>query len=226
MKKIQYLLLSLIALGALSSPLFAGNVSIRELLGMHIDIGLGKSLVQNANAQTFPDILSTQQALKKQVAYDLVGALDAGMNEQARTLTLTKYLSDTHQLLQTTQRFLDQEDLLITQYTTKVKDCETPLKQANADFAVAVQSYNLSSAQKISQEIAKLRACSAENGVYYKEHLAYKNATLALQTSLQKKRDYVATNQEKMVKYYDLLKPQLLKVLYDLSRVLEVNYAG
>ncbi|MDR0607966.1 MAG: hypothetical protein LBG52_06605 [Candidatus Peribacteria bacterium] len=46
----------------------------------------------------------------------------------------------------------------------------------------------------------------------------------ALQAVLQKRVEYVETNQDKIVRYYEILKPQLLKELYAISQTLEENF--
>jgi hypothetical protein len=105
-----------------------------------------------------------------------------------------------------------------------MQDCETPIKQYNTEYSSAVQSYQYALSQQIAQKIAVLRACIAEQGVYYKVHGGFRDNLTALQTLLQKKIDYLMMHEEKIISYYDMLKPQLLQELYDLSRVLEVNY--
>jgi hypothetical protein len=39
--------------------------------------------------------------------------------------------------------------------------------------------------------------------------------------ALQKKVEYLTENREKIAKYYEILKPDLLKELYDISKVVE-----
>ena len=96
----------------------------------------------------------------------------------------------------------------------------------NADFTAAVQSYDFRSARSLAQQIASQRACIAENTVYYTEHLLYRDTTLSLQTTLQKRVEYLTLHKENIIAYYDVLKPQLLKELYDISQTLEVNFNG
>jgi hypothetical protein len=219
-----------IILGAMSSSLFATNLVIRNLLGTHLNIGMDDhrddDKEKSSSPQTFSDILFLQQELKKQNTYDLLGTLDFATTEPARLVILQNYLTASQQLLQESQPFLEQEKVLIEQYSKKIQDCEQPIKQENASFTTAVQRYDFASAQRLSQHIAELRGCIAENTVYYKEHVLYRDTTLPLQTTLQKKIDYLTTNKERIARYYEMLKPQLLQDLYAISRTLEVNYAG
>jgi hypothetical protein len=111
-------------------------------------------------------------------------------------------------------------------YTAKIQECEAPIAQYNADFSLAVQQGDGILSRKVAQKIAQGRACIAENGVYYREHLWYRDSLVASQTALQKRVAYLMANEEKIIKYYDMLKPQLLQELYEVSRVLEVNYGA
>jgi hypothetical protein len=83
-----------------------------------------------------------------------------------------------------------------------------------------VKTYNYDRAEAISQEIAELRACVARNEVYAKAHASYASSSKSLNT-LQKRADYLSKNREKIAKYYEILKPDLLKELYDISKTVE-----
>jgi hypothetical protein len=60
----------------------------------------------------------------------------------------------------------------------------------------------------------------ARNEVYSKAHASYASSSKSLNT-LQKKVDYLSENREKVAKYYEILKPDLLKELYDISKTVE-----
>jgi hypothetical protein len=60
----------------------------------------------------------------------------------------------------------------------------------------------------------------ARNEVYSKAHASYASSSKSLNT-LQKKVDYLSENREKVAKYYEILKPDLLKELYDFSKTVE-----
>jgi hypothetical protein len=175
---------------------------------------------------SFSDILAVQQGIKNQLSTDVVAELDLANSEPARLLILETYLSRSQHLLTIANSLLERETTAIGEYNNKIKDCETPINQLNTDFTLAIQRYDFVSSQQISATIATKRACIAENTVYYREHIAYRESTLAVQTSLQKRVDYIITNKEKIAQYYTLLKPQLLKELYDISQTLEVNYTS
>lgn len=206
----------------------ASNVSIWDLLGVHIEIGVGKG--ENISASSTSSVFShrgeVQQALKQQISYDLLSALDRAMIPSARAILLQSYLSTARGLLLQAQRFIDKENRHLEQYNNQQQECEGPIKQYNIDFSLAVQQGNASLAEQLVQKVAQLRVCIAENGVYYRAHLLYRDTMMALQTALQKKVDYLLVNEEDIITYYDMLKPQLLKELYDISRVLEVNYGA
>jgi hypothetical protein len=81
-----------------------------------------------------------------------------------------------------------------------------------------VQRFDIVASERVARSIAELRACMAENEVYYKEHLSYREGLSGVQAILQKKVEYLLANEEKIVKYYDMLKPQLLQELYEISK--------
>jgi hypothetical protein len=117
----------------------------------------------------------------------------------------------------------DYENSQVTYYNNAAKECEAPIKSKNSEFTNAVKSYNYEKAESISKEIAELRACVARNEVYAKAHASYASATKSWNT-LQKKADYLSKNREKIAKYYEILKPDLLKELYDISKTVERDF--
>ncbi|MDR0369856.1 MAG: hypothetical protein LBH96_05105 [Candidatus Peribacteria bacterium] len=200
----------------------ATNASVRNLLGEHIDIGLKKN---HSFYVVDKNVLSYQQSLQSQISYDLLTILDVSQNESARRVVLDTYLDYSHDLLLAGPSFLQNENLLISSYSEKIKECETPIKQYNTDFSLAVKQFNYQEAHLLSQTIANLRSCVAEHTVYYKKHLLYRDLVSAFLSTLQKKYDYVLNNKEKIITYYQFMKPELLKELYDISITLESNYS-
>ena len=200
----------------------ASNLSVWNLLGDHIDIGLHKQI---SSVSSSADILAHQQALQSQSAYDLLMVLDVAQNESTRRLVLNAYLADSEALLRGSPSFLWTEEALLAEYAQNIQECEQPISQYNADFSMAVKASAYQSAHALSQKIAHLRACIAENTVYYKEHLLYRDFLVASQSVLQRKHDYLLQNKEKIVMYYQLMKPELLKELYDISLTLRDNYS-
>ena len=77
--------------------------------------------------------------------------------------------------------------------------------------------------ESLMEEIADLRACVARNEVYAKAHASYASVSNSA-NSLQKRVDYLTENKEKIAKYYEILKPDLLKELYDISKTVESNF--
>ena len=224
--KVLFSLFSVLLIFGGISFLFAENLVIFRLLGTHLNLGMGKETNLSPSQPAFSSILSLQQELKNQTTSSLIDQLDAVRTEKERSLVLEKYLSSAQHLLSTSTNLTQQEDATIEEYSRKIKDCETPINKLNVDFTAAVQRYDFTASRALSQEIATLRSCIAENTVYYKEHLVYRDSTLSFQTTLQKRVDYLTTNKEKIITYYDILKPQLLKELYDISQTLEVNFGG
>ena len=73
------------------------------------------------------------------------------------------------------------------------------------------------------EEIADLRACVAKNQVYAKAHTSYASISNSAD-NLQKRADYLRENREKIAKYYEILKPDLLKELYNISQRINANF--
>lgn len=178
------------------------------------------------SSQSFASRGEVQQALKQQISYDLLSALDRATTASARAIVLSTYLTTVHSLLSEAQHFIDRENDRLAYYTSQIQECEAPISQYNADFVLASQQDDVTLLEQLVQKVAPLRACIAENGVYYRAHLLYRDKLVASQTTLQKKGDYLRANEEKIIKYYDMLKPQLLQELYEVSKVLEVNYSA
>jgi len=102
-------------------------------------------------------------------------------------------------------------------YNNEAKKCESPIKSKNSEFSNAVKNYNYDRAESIAKEIAELRACVARNEVYARAHASYASSSKSLSV-LQKRVEYLTKNREKIAKYYEILKPDLLKELYDISK--------
>jgi hypothetical protein len=109
------------------------------------------------------------------------------------------------------------EQSQVDYYNNEAKKCENPIKSKNSEFSDAVKNYNYDRAEAIAKEIAELRACVAKNEVYAKAHASYASSSKSLNI-LQKRVDYLSKNKEKIAKYYEILKPDLLKELYDISK--------
>ena len=62
--------------------------------------------------------------------------------------------------------------------------------------------------------------------MYLKGYSLYRDTTLSQQKGLMKKIDYLNLNTYDIIKYYELLKPQLLKDLYTISMTFSTNYSG
>ncbi|MDR0859732.1 MAG: hypothetical protein LBO09_01785 [Candidatus Peribacteria bacterium] len=219
-----FLIVTSLFLSSISVLSFANNLSVRNLFGAHIEVGLGERNFTPSADPEVANVLELQKALKNQLSFPLIDQLDVATNEVARSVVLVNYLTASHKLLQITQTAIESESALAESYQTLGKTCEEPIAGLNKEFTTAVQNYEYEGAHALSLQIAKLRACVAENAVYYKEHLLYSDGLKSLQIALQKRVEYVETHQDNIVRYYDLLKPQLLKELYTISQTLEGNF--
>ena len=196
----------------------AANPFVRNLLWTQIEIWLN----QRSSAWNFKDwragnSLALLQETSNQNKFDLVSELDKAKTEQERLKIIDQYIYSMNSTILNGQSLWDYEQSQVDYYNNEAKKCEDPIKSKNSEFSNAVKNYDYEKAERISKEIAELRACVARNQVYSKAHASYASSSKSLKT-LQKKVDYLSENREKIAKYYEILKPDLLKELYDISK--------
>lgn len=197
---------------------YAANPFVRNLLWTQIEIGLD----QRSSAWNFKDwragnSLALLQETSNQNKFDLVSELDKAKTEQERLKIIDQYIYSMNNTILNGQNLWNYEQSQVDYYNNEAKNCEAPIKWKNSEFSDAVKNYDYDRAEAISKEIAELRACVARNQVYSKAHASYASSSKSLKT-LQKKVDYLSENREKIAKYYEILKPDLLKELYDISK--------
>lgn len=203
---------------------FAGNPFVRNLLWTQLEIWINQrsNFWALRNWQEW-NTLSIHQEIYYQNQYDLIAELDKCKNEKERLNVLEQYIASLLNTVSYWTTMYNYETAQINSYKEKAKECEAPIKSKNSEFEEAVKSYNYEKAESIAQEIAELRACIARNEVYVRAHASYASAANSL-NSLQKRADYLSENKEKIAKYYEILKPDLLKELYDISKTVEKNF--
>lgn len=202
-----------------------------SLIDEHIVLGINSassatsssSLSKNGQL-SFSDPLLLQKVVDAANSQSLISQLDLANDTTKRTLIIQNYLSTQKILLEYLQKFSQAEDLDIKSYTAKIQTCNLPIEEKNKSYQNAVLSYQYQQANNLSQEIAQLRACVAENTVYYKQHLLYKDMMDNSFNALQKKIVYLDQQKDTIAKHYEILKPQLLKQLYDVSQTLQANF--
>ena len=203
---------------------FAGNPFMRNLLWTQLEIWLDqRSNVWEFRNWTISNSLSMYQEIINQNGYDLISQLDNAKSEKERLEIIDQYIIALNSTVSNANNLCNYEQSQVDYYNKLAKDCEAPIKSKNSEFADAVKSYNYEKAELISKEIAELRACIARNQVYAKAHASYASASKSL-NSLKSRAEYLSKNREKIAKYYDILKPDLLKELYDISRTVESNF--
>ena len=200
---------------------FAWNTFVWSLLWTQLEIWLN----QRSNVWEFRDwrannSLILQEEVVSQNKFDLVSQLDNARTEQERLRIIDQYIASLNDTISNWKDLWNYEQSQVDYYKSEAKKCEAPIKSKNSEFANAVKSYDYDRAEAISQEIAELRACVARNEVYAKAHASYASSSKSLST-LQKRADYLSKNREKIAKYYEILKPDLLKELYDISKTVE-----
>ena len=164
-----------------------------------------------------------QHDVAAQNQFDLISELDKAQSEQERLKIIDQYIASLNTTISNGQNLWNYEQSQVDYYKDEAKKCEAPIKSKNSEFSNAIKNYDYEKAESITQEIAELRACVARNEVYAKAHASYASSSKSLNT-LQKKVDYLTKNREKIAKYYEILKPDLLKELYDISRTVESNF--
>ena len=222
MKKFKYLLIVLILWFFLYwNFLYAKSTFIRSLLWTQFEIGLN----QRSNVWEFRDwrawnTLTLQQEVWNQNRFDLISELDKAKTEQERLRIIDQYIISLNNTISNWKNLWNYEQSQVDYYNNEAKKCEAPIKSKNSEFSDAVKNYNYEKAEAVSKEIAELRACVARNEVFAKAHASYASSSKSLNT-LQKRVDYLSKNREKIAKYYEILKPDLLKELYDISKTVE-----
>lgn len=200
---------------------FAGNPFVRNLLWTQLEIWLN----QRPNIWDFRDwgdnnSLNIQQEILNQNQFDLISELDKAKTEQERLKIIDQYIASLNNSIVNGSAIGNYEQSQVDYYNNEVKKCQDPIKSKNSEFSDAVKNYNYDKAQAIAEEIAELRACVARNEVYAKAHASYASSSKSLDT-LQKRVNYLSENREKIAKYYEILKPDLLKELYEISKTVE-----
>ena len=199
----------------------ARDTLVRNTLWTQLEIWLS----QRSNVWEFKDwragnSLVLQQEVMNQNNFDLVSELDKAKTEQERLKIIDQYIASLKNTIANWKNLWNYEQTQVEYYKEEAKKCEAPIKSKNSEFSDAVKNYNYDRAEAISKEIAELRACVARNEVYAKAHASYASTSKSLSV-LQKKVEYLSENREKIAKYYEILKPDLLKELYDISKVVE-----
>ena len=204
-----------------SFPYSARDTLVRNTLWTQLEIWLS----QRSNVWEFKDwragnSLVLQQEVVNQNNFDLVSELDKAKTEQERLKIIDQYIASLKNTIANWKNLWNYEQTQVEYYKEEAKKCEAPIKSKNSEFSDAVKNYNYDRAEAISKEIAELRACVARNEVYAKAHASYASTSKSL-NALQKKVEYLSENREKIAKYYEILKPDLLEELYDISKVVE-----
>lgn len=227
MKNLRFIIVSIIS----SSFIFfwwisfaTNNLFIRNLLGTQLEIWVN----QRTNIWTFRNwsawsALNIQQEARYLNQYDLISELDKAKDENERLQIINQYIIWLSNAISDWNKLYQYEQTQITKYNNLAKECESPIKSKNTEFSNAIKSYNYEKAESIANEIAELRACIARNQVFAKAHASYASAANSL-GNLQKRSKYLADNKEKIAKYYEILKPDLLKELYDISKTIDSNF--
>lgn len=196
----------------------AWNSFVRSLLWTQLEIWLSqRSTVWEFYDWIAGNSLALQQEVVNQNRFDLISELDKAKTEQERLKIIDQYIRSLNNTISNWKNFWDYEQSQVDYYNNEAKNCEAPIKWKNSEFSDAVKNYDYDRAERISKEIAELRACVARNEVYAKAHASYASSSKSLNT-LQKRADYLSKNREKIAKYYEILKPDLLKELYDISK--------
>lgn len=200
---------------------FAGNPFVRNLLWTQLEIGLNqRSSVWEFRDWRAGNSLLLQKEVGNQNRFDLISELDKAKTEQERLRIIDQYIASLNSTISNWKKLWSYEQTQVDYYNNEAKKCESSIKSKNSEFSDAVKNYNYDRAEAISKEIAELRACVARNEVYAKAHASYASSSKSL-NNLQKRVDYLYKNREKIAKYYEILKPDLLKELYDISKTVE-----
>ncbi len=203
---------------------FAGNPFVRNLLWTQLEIWLNQRSSMGAlrNWKAW-NALSMQHEIISANQYDLIAELDKSKTENERLVIINNYIAMLNNTISNGSSFYDYEQKQIAYYNNTAKECEAPIKWKNLEFAEAMKNYDYDKAESIASEIAELRACIARNQVYAKAHTSYSSAVNSF-GNLKKRADYLSENKVKIAKYYEILKPDLLKELYEISKTVDASF--
>ena len=191
-----------------------------SLLWTQIEIGLNQRHSFGLNSDT---TLSMQSNLAYWGNYDLVSELEKSKTKDERLQILEQYIDVISNTVSISSALIKDEKMKADAYTKDAKECSSQADSKNSEFSAAVKKWDYELAQKIANEIADLRACVATNQVQARAHMTYWSSKKSV-SDLQKKVDYLEKNKEKIAEYYDILNPDLLKELYDISQTVRVNF--
>ena len=200
---------------------FAWNTFVLNVFGTQLEILVDqRSSVWEYRDWRAGNSLILQQEVVNQNNFDLISELDKAKTEQERLKIIDQYIKSLNNTIANGNNLWNYEQSQVDYYNNEAKKCEAPIKWKNSEFSNAVNNYNYEKAESISKEIAELRACVARNEVYAKAHASYASTSKSLST-LKNRVDYLSKNREKIAKYYEILKPDLLKELYDISKTVK-----
>ena len=208
MKNIKITLLFIVSwLVLFWSFLYAWNAFVWSLLWTQLEIWLSQrsntGIMINWEAT---NALTLHQEGSLQSQYDLISELDKAETEQERLQIIDQYIALLSNYKKNGTEMYNYEQSQVDYYKAMVEECENPIKAKNLEFSDAVKTY-----------------CVARNEVYVKAHSSYASTVKSL-NSLQNKIDYLSENKGKIAKYYEILKPDLLKELYDISKTVESDF--
>ena len=209
----------------LSQHWLAGNLFVWDLLWTQIEIGLNSRITPSFlwREGDFSNSLGVQSNNMYRKNFDLIGRLDQATSENDRLRVIDEYIEGLSDSIENSAIVYEQESLKIEMYKKNAKECESQIKWKNAEFSKAVENYDFNKSELLVEEIADLRACVAKNQVYAKAHTSYASISNSAD-NLQKRADYLRENREKIAKYYEILKPDLLKELYNISQRINANF--
>ena len=203
---------------------FAWNTFVWNLLWTQLEIWLSqRSNIWEFRDWTAGNSLTLQQEVGNKNQFNLISELDKAKTEQERLRIIDQYIASLNNTISNGNNLWNYEQSQVDYYKNEAKKCEAPIKWKNSEFSNAVKNYDYEKAESISNEISEFRACVARNEVYAKAHASYDSSWKSLST-LQKRADYLSKNKEKIAKYYEILKPDLLKELYEISKTVESNF--
>ena len=197
----------------------AKNLFVWDILWTQLEIWIN-SCDNTISARKKTEISNSLVAQSQNIYrknFDLVAELDKASTEDERLNIIDAYISNLSSAVSSSSTMYEYESSQVELYKNKAKECESQIKGKNSEFSDAVENYDFEKSELLVNEIAELRACVARNEVYAKAHTSYASVSKSADT-LQKRVDYLTENREKIAKYYEILKPELLKELYQISQ--------
>lgn len=145
------------------------------------------------------------------------------LQTQERAKFLAEYLEDGDSLIQALSYQESTLNIKQTQLITSKNTCSDQLEKANTDYRLALQSNDEMIFTTSTERATQARTCLAHYQVERAALHSLERKRQAYLKLIQARTDYLKKHQQMIVQHYDILDPNLLSELYQISKSLEAS---